>query len=163
MRHLASVFFLIPLLPAQAVWTQLQPTTSPPKRTEIQLQSDGAGALMFAGLDGTLATAYNDLWRFDGVDWTLQLPVGAAPPPRSRFAAAFDPIRQRYVVFGGDAQYVGGGAYGDTWEWDPNTSTWTQFTPTSQPSARVHARMAFDLINANVLLFGGRGAGNSET
>lgn len=163
MLHLASIVVVLPCLAAQAAWTPLAPTTAPSSRTELQMQSDGTGALMFAGLDGTIATAYNDLWRFDGSNWTLQVPAGALPPARSRFAAAFDPGRQRYVVFGGDGQYTTGVPMGDTWEWDPTSSTWTQMTPATQPSARIHSRLAYDILNSNLLMFGGRGAVGAET
>ncbi|MGK0301594.1 MAG: hypothetical protein ACI89X_002473 [Planctomycetota bacterium] len=163
LRLVSTLVLLLPSLTAQAMWTALAPTTVPPHRTELQMQDVGPGLLMFAGLDGTTATAYNDLWAFDGTDWSLQLPTGASPPVRSRFAAAFDPARQRYIVFGGDAQYNGGGALGDTWEWDLATSTWLQLTPATQPTARVHSRMAYDIIHGNILMFGGRGAIGAET
>jgi hypothetical protein len=163
MLRTTPALIILPCLSAQASWTLASPTTSPPKRTEIQMSSDGTGVLMFAGLDGTIATAYNDLWRYDGLTWSLQVPTGASPPARSRFAAAFDPARQRYVVFGGDGQYTTSGTLGDTWEWDPATSTWTQMTPATQPSARTHSRMAYDIINANLLMFGGNGAIGAET
>jgi len=163
MLRLTPLLVFLPCLSAQAAWTLLSPTTVPPRRTEIQMHSDGAGVLMFAGIDGPIATAYNDLWRFDGTDWSLQIPTGASPPARSRFAAAFDYGRQRYVVFGGDGQYTPTATFGDTWEWDPFTSTWTQMTPATQPSPRAHSRMAYDIINANILMFGGRGAVGAET
>ncbi|MFO1076280.1 MAG: kelch repeat-containing protein [Planctomycetota bacterium] len=135
----------------------------PSLRTEVAMDSDGSGALLFGGQYGPSSIAYNELWRYDGTTWTLLQPVGAPPPARSRFAAAYDPVRQRLVVFGGDAQYAGGGSLGDTWEWDPQTSTWTQMTPAATPTPRIHARLVFDPANANLLLFGGRGAGGSET
>ncbi len=163
MHHLAVACALLPSLTAQVMWTPLSPTTSPPQRTEVQMQDVGSGLLLFAGLDGSSATAYNDLWSFDGTNWSLQVPTGASPPPRARFAAAFDPARQRYVIFGGDAQYSVGGALGDTWEWDLATSTWLQMTPATQPAARIHSRMAFDLISGSILMFGGRGAVGAET
>jgi hypothetical protein len=148
---------------AQATWTSVAPATMPSPRTEVAMDSDGTGALLFGGQYGPSSIAYDELWRYDGANWTLQIPTGAVPPARSRFAAAFDPIRQRFVVFGGDSQYVGTGSYGDTWEWDPQTSTWTQMFPATTPTARIHARLTFDPINTNLLLFGGRGAGSSET
>lgn len=160
MLRSASALVLLPWLPAQAAWTLLSPPSSPSARTEVAMDSDGSGALLFGGQFGPTLTAYAELWRFDGATWTLQVPVGASPPPRSRFAAAFDPVRQRFVVFGGDAQYSTGGALGDTWEWDPALATWTQLAPAVAPSARIHARMAFDLANVQLLLFGGSSGGD---
>lgn len=127
------------------------------------MHGDGSGALLFGGLNGGTGTVFDELWRFDGVDWTLQVPAnGVVPPPRSRFAACFDPVRQRLVVFGGDQTLPATAAMGDTWEWNPASSTWTQFAPVNSPSPRYHARMAYDLLNARVLLFGGS-SGADET
>lgn len=151
-------------LAAQASWTQIVPATTPGPRTELQMDSDGTGALLFAGQYGPSSVAYNDLWRFDGVTWTNLQPAGTLPPARSRFAAGYDPIRGKLVIFGGDKQYTGAtGAYGDTWEWDAATNTWAQMTPVNTPTARIHSRMAFSLINVGMLLYGGRGVGNAET
>lgn len=151
-------------LSAQVAWTALTPLSTPSPRTEVGMESDTIGALLFGGQFGPGLVAYDELWRFDGTVWSQQVPTGGiAPPPRSRFATAWDAVRQRFVVFGGDGQYTTGGTLGDTWEWDPSTSTWTQAAPSSTPTPRIHARMAFDLVNLKVLLFGGRGAGNAET
>jgi hypothetical protein len=159
----AGPFAMRPLC-AQVAWTAVTPANSPSPRTEVGMASDSVGAWLFGGQFGPALLAYNELWRFDGTDWSLQVPTGGvAPPARSRFATAWDVVRQRLVVFGGDGQYTASGTLGDTWEWDPATSTWTQATPSTSPTPRIHARMAYDLINQRVLLFGGRGAGSSET
>lgn len=162
MLRLAPFVFALPVV-AQATWTNVAPPSGPSARTEVQMHSDGSGVWLFGGLNGPSQTAFDELWRFDGISWTLQTPVGASPPPRSRFAATWDLIRQRFVVFGGDAQYAGGGARGDTWEFDPSTATWTQLFRATSPSPRIHARMATDLITGRVLMFGGSGAGAAET
>ncbi|MBL8934516.1 MAG: hypothetical protein JNM69_08175 [Archangium sp.] len=63
---------------------------------------------------------------------------------------AWDPVRQRVVLFGGSGQ---AGVLGDTWEWDG--TTWTQRTPiTSPPARRAHA-MAWDEGRQRVIIFGG--------
>ena len=103
--------------------------------------------------------AFDELWRFDGATWTLLAPTGVLPSPRSRFGGDYDLIRGRLVVFGGDAQYVGGGALGDTWEYDTATNQWLNPQPSTLPNPRIHARLAFELPFARTLMFGGRTGG----
>src|SRR4051795_9917868 len=68
-----------------------------------------------------------------GCLWYTQALTG--PSARSGACAAYDSVRQRLVLFGGN------GAPADTWEWDG--TVWSQ-RATVGPSARTHAAMAFD-------------------
>lgn len=61
-----------------------------------------------------------DLWSWDGTAWTRIDESGA--PARSGMSGAYDPVRDRLVVFGG-VDRPGGTAITDTWEWDGQT--WT--------------------------------------
>jgi hypothetical protein len=66
----------------------------------------------------------------------------------------WDLFRNRLVVFGGCDS--AGAQLGDTWEWDPGTSTWADVSPTgTSPSAREFCALAFDLANGRVLLHAG--------
>jgi hypothetical protein len=77
-------------------------------------------------------------------------PSGFAPPGRSDFEMAYDPLRHRTVVFGGAAGDV---LPDDTWEWDG--ATWTQHITNPAPAATFWGAMAFDGSSGCVLLFGG--------
>ena len=46
-------------------------------------------------------------------------------------------------------------AFGDTWEWDPTKSAWTQLTPTTAPSARYDSALVWDSQRSRAVLFGG--------
>jgi hypothetical protein len=63
---------------------------------------------------------------------------------------AFDQSRGVIVLFGGGD---GVGLLNDTWEW--NGTHWSQSNPVMRPSVRAGAGMAFDPVNASVLLYGG--------
>jgi hypothetical protein len=78
--------------------------------------------------------------------------VPTAIPGRRKTAMAWDPVRQRLVLFGGD---LGGELARDTWEWDG--SSWSQKTPASSPPALSDHAMAWD--GRRIILFGGRAAG----
>jgi hypothetical protein len=81
-------------------------------------------------------------------EWEDVTPSPAGPTTRFQHAMAFDPSRNRVVLFGGFA----GTARGDTWEWDG--SVWTKVSQ-SGPSPRYWHAMAYDEMNQRVVLFGG--------
>ena len=120
----------------------------------------GDGLLMFGGglpdspSSDRLPTAFDDLWRWDGVTWRpVAQPV--RPPARSAAAIALAPAvpsgqGPRAVMFGGiDASLA---VLGDTWEWDG--VTWEQRTPAVAPSARRGAALA--CAPGRCILFGGQ-------
>lgn len=72
---------------------------------------------------------------------------------RSAHAAAFDPVRNQLVVFGG----YNNGELGDTWVWDGND--WIQKTPTTSPLPRYGVRMVWDDTRKEIVLFGGNRQG----
>lgn len=90
-----------------------------------------------------------ELWRWDGMQWSL---IGAeedGPTWRNWPAVAFDTARNVLVIHGG----LGGGtSLDETWEWDGQT--WTQHTVPG-PGAREGALMAYDESRGKILLFGG--------
>lgn len=79
------------------------------------------------------------------------------PPARSGHDMAYDPVRQRVVMFGGFPD--NGVRLGDTWLWDG--SNWLPQAPTASPTARSGHRMTWDAARSTVMLFGGRIDGTS--
>ena len=72
-------------------------------------------------------TVRNDTWMFKNGDWT-EIVTPNAPPPRTVAGGAFDPVRDRFVLFGGNLLSTDGKntitTTHDTWEFDG--TTWTQ-------------------------------------
>ena len=68
---------------------------------------------------------------------------------RMNEAMAYDPVRERVVLFGGRSPFV----RGDTWVWDGRR--WTKMRPRHAPSPRRDHVMAYDPNRGTVLLFGG--------
>ena len=130
-------------------WTQVS-ETGPQARVLHAMAFDSSknvvtlngGLLRRAGApDNTL----NDTWEWNGQDWTQQQDAG---PNRSSHAMAYDDLRKRLVLFGGnDTQ---GAEAGDTWEWDGEK--WTQRTVFGPP-ASANASLVF--TGAECMLFGG--------
>lgn len=97
---------------------------------------------------GNLNGYLGDTWEFDGATWVQRSAIGPTPG-RVGATVAYDPVRDRAVLFGGTQ----GAAMQDTWEW--NGSAWSQRFPAARPPARVNACMGFDPISQRVILFGG--------
>lgn len=100
---------------------------------------------------GRAATGLAETWELSASGWTQLTPL-TSPPARYGHDMAYDPVRQRVILFGGFP--TGGTRLGDTWEWDG--TTWVQRTPMSSPSARSGHRMAWDPVRNVIVLFGGR-------
>jgi hypothetical protein len=60
-------------------------------------------------------TFLSDVWAWDGASWE-EVPTSNIPS-RSGLTVAYDPARERFVLFGG-VDRPGGKALDDTWEWD---------------------------------------------
>lgn len=151
--HRAALLCLLTApLAAQANWKKLSPTASPSKRANHHVAADLVSTYTFGGnLNAT--TFYNDLWRFNGVNWSNVSKNGTAgnPPARRWGSMTFDHARGQVLVFGG--QDIGKKQIGDTWTW--NGTAWKKHTPAVAPSARRWATMAYDWKNNRVILFGG--------
>src|SRR5215469_1962040 len=90
-----------------------------------------------------------ETWAWDGQAWTQLADTGPSPR-RSASSMAYDSVRERVVLFGGDVNQ-------DTWEWDG--AEWTQ-TAADGPPRRESASLAYDNVRQRLVLFGGDGAGS---
>ncbi|MBY0263075.1 MAG: hypothetical protein K2Q20_12075, partial [Phycisphaerales bacterium] len=118
----------------------------PPARTAHAIAYDAARqkVVLFGGLQGFDFATFqsillNDTWTFDGVAWT-QLSPAVSPTPRASFQLAYDPVRQKTVLFGGEN--ANGQLLGDTWEFDG--TTWAQVNTPVSPTPRAVYGMAYN-------------------
>lgn len=131
------------------LWTQVADTGPSPRGAHgMAFDQVSRGILLFGG-----DSVPGETWLWDGADWVQVADTG--PSARYGFAVATDPGRSRVVLFGGQAAKPNTGVFGDTWEWDG--SQWSQSADTG-PSARMGARMSYNVPDANIVLFGGLGA-----
>jgi len=141
-------------------WIQLSPASSPPARGVPAMAYDPTTGtvVLFGGRDAN-GVALGDTWTWDGATWTQQFPP-VSPPARST-GMVYDPITETVVLFGGGGNEepgYGSTVFGDTWEWNGRTKTWTQLFPASSPSPRATVT-AYDPITKTVILFGGANGG----
>ena len=110
------------------VWTQLFPQHVPPARYGYVMVYDSARQriVMFGGRTANNTKDLNDTWVFKNGDWT-QIDTPNSPGGRVLAGGAYDPLRDRVVVFGGatiSADEKTTTPYHDTWEFDG--TTWTK-------------------------------------
>jgi hypothetical protein len=133
-------------------WSLLTPSNRPPPRAWSTLvpTTPGGSMFLFGGEDGQ-RRGMGDTWAWTGSNWqSLQPSLSLGPSPRYGHSAAYDPRRNRVVLFGGTDGTL---FLGDTWEWDG--AAWTLHTPSTSPVARRGAYMAWHGGRGRVILFGG--------
>ncbi|MGH7725154.1 MAG: Kelch repeat-containing protein [Candidatus Eiseniibacteriota bacterium] len=117
--------------------------------------------ILFGGIDdgfGEVGTTLrNDLWKLtlDDPEWSEIEAPGARPAGRFDAAGAYDPLGDRFLVFGGET-YVGA-PLRDLWQYAfAGAGGWEDVTPAEGlPSQRAGARLVYDAVGGRMLLFGG--------
>lgn len=149
------------------VWTNIPTTIQPTARYHAAIAYDTARGkvVLFGGMgiDPSVPSApsvpLGDTWEWDANTRTWEKVYVAdsnSPSARVDPEMVFDYQGGKIVLFGGHV--TSSNCYGDTWEWDGNTRTWTQVS-NSGPSPRTHVTMSYDGINNKIVLFGGDYAG----
>ena len=136
----------------------------PSPRSHFGLTYDGARGqvVLFGGRTrrsrGNRHGYLGDTWVFDERGWREVR--ARSPSPRRNHALAYDPERQRVVLFGGfalkrdAAGRMSSPHVAETWEWDG--SGWTQRKLARKPSPRrVPGAMVYDPRRRAIVLFGG--------
>ena len=132
-------------------WQKLSRSTVPPGRGwGIAVTDPVRGNVLVAGgLGDTIRT--DNTWIWNGSTWSQGFPATQVQALAGS-GNAFDPDLGVVVVFGGFGVSAGRDV-NETWSWDG--ASWTQFQPTSAPSAREGIGMAYDPIHHQLVLFGG--------
>lgn len=139
------------VLTAQAVFA-----ANPAGRTGVRMVFDTRlnQVILFGGQTGfDKGTAQNyelaDTWHYVGDHWVQAFPQHS-PPARARHSMVYDSLRQRTLVFGGNAGKI---ELNDTWSYDGRD--WSEVKPADAPPRRQLAGAAFDPVRDRVVLFGG--------
>ncbi|MGE0707781.1 MAG: protein kinase [Planctomycetota bacterium] len=141
----------------KGTWTQAANGGPRPRRSFGLCATPGGSVLLWGGeriivgpMGRPAIRVFDDLWRWDGSQWS-EVPVeGARPPARSHAGLVALP-GDGLLLFGGrDGR---GTLLGDTWRFDGRG--WTELHPAPAPEARRNHAMAFDPDRGAVVLFGG--------
>ncbi len=116
---------------SDGTWTQLTPTgNAPSDRSFLGSLHDTARneLVIFGGQIGNLSDlAYNDTYalNIDSLEWR-RLHNGkrsAAPTTRMHAQITYDPLEDRYLLFGGHTDF---GDMNDLWAFDPEAGEWEE-------------------------------------
>ena len=140
--------------PVAHSWADRSPASGPDARHDFGLVWDSSRnrAILVGGMQVDPAVATHvykqDTWEWDPTGagtWTDRTASGTNPSPRHAHAMAYDGTRKRVVLFGGSDDNTAG--KNDLWDWDPNSSEWSQRLSGSEsglPSARIYASLVSD-------------------
>ncbi|MCU0866508.1 MAG: kelch repeat-containing protein [Planctomycetes bacterium] len=134
-------------------WVPLAPAQAPAARFLHSTVFDtNRGVIVLFG--GGLSATTSDTWEWNGNNWIQRATTIPSPfPLRSNSAIAYDPVRQRTVIFGGR---VNNSWLQGTLEWDG--AVWTNVTPAANnPPGRAGAAMAYHAGLDRIVMFGGVG------
>jgi len=148
---------------ASPTWSELAPSGNiPPGRYDHVAVLDTAGdrMLVFGGLADQPTNALLSLSLPGSTSWSTLSPLGGPAPPRTDHAAAYDPLRDRMIVFGGHGT---GNIFQDAWALVLGSQTWVNLNPTgTKPIPRDGHLMVYDSTHDRMLVFGGLDEGNNE-
>ena len=145
------------------VWTEISPTGAPPiARYGHSAIYDPVrrSMIVFAGFAGGVLS--DDVWELslsESPAWTELSPTGTAPVSREYFAAIYDPMGDRMVIFGG----YGNAYLGDSWALSlTGAPQWSPLTPAGpQPIGRSGQSGIYDPLRRRMLVYGGAPDGQS--
>jgi hypothetical protein len=112
--------------------------------------------VFFGGAPKTMGESWSAAtWIFSTTGWSTGPAAPEGLTPRGGSAMAYDPVRGKVVLFGGEGPEWPP-SMNDTWVFDG--SAWTKVTTTQSPAPRQGAQMVFDPDIGSMVLFGGSGA-----
>jgi hypothetical protein len=143
-------------------WTQATTTVWPPARRGSAMTSDGTNLWVWGGRDARGQGGYRqDLWEWTSGGGWAQITTTNPPPGLADFAMAYDVTNSLWTIFGGQTQ---NGLANQTYTMNSSgvftNRTPATVTPFNSPSGRIGASMAYDPVNAKMILFVGANSAN---
>jgi hypothetical protein len=146
-----------------STWTMLSPTGPPPSPRDYHTaiyDPVRQQMVVFAGIAGGYLCPQQDTWGLALTGppaWsTLVPPISYPPSPRRDAAGIYDPVRQRFVLFGGSP--CNGGCYAsDVWTLTlTDRPIWYPLFPAGGvPAPRWGASAIYDPVRDQMVMFGG--------
>lgn len=118
---------------------------------------DDSRAIVIGGTDaGEGTTTYDSVFRVEATAGGLTATRidATGPAPRYCGCAAYDPVRDRVVIYGGRDLTVNAFAP-ETWALDLGSETWTELSSATQPTGTLGCAMAWSPSAEAIYMFGG--------
>jgi hypothetical protein len=134
-----------------SAWS-LQPSAGRTAAKGATMSYDAAGnrLVTFGGLVASTSLVTDETWTWTAAGgWALASPA-FKPPARDDTATAYDPVRNRTVLFGGDPHT--GQVLADLWEW--NGASWAAISASGGPGPRIGHRLFYNPDAARVCVYG---------
>lgn len=151
-----------------SAWTSVAVPTDVSPRISSAMTTGTDGHVLRAGGHAShpAVTPTVQTSRWDGEGWVNLSERGLEVNPRRRtgFAAAYDPLRHKAVLFGGAVPAplpMGPTHFGDTWEL--GRTGWIEHHPNVAPAPRADHAMAYDPLRRTIVLFGDHTKTDGET
>jgi hypothetical protein len=151
-----------------ADWSQIGPCRPEVPSCPLTLPEARNGHSMVHDTDRRTLTLFGgvlDDGSYDGRTWEWidsisgwHVVSATGPLARENHAMAFDPSRNRAVLFGGIGSNLV--EFGDLWEW--NGAAWSQVIAPVGPAPRRFHALTYDSVRGRTVLYGGQGAGANE-
>jgi hypothetical protein len=154
-------------------WTQLSPTGGPPSgraRNAAVLDTANNRMIIFGGAQ-ECSSLSNDVWVLSNANgtggtpaWTQLSPTGTPPAARVTSIAAYDPVNNLMIIFGGGTSTI---LTNDVWVLSNanglgGTPVWTQETVSGSTPPRSTTTAAYDITNDTLTVFGGDAPGETN-
>jgi len=118
--------------------------------------------IVFGGAtpNGASWATLNDVWALSATDppvWSQLAPTGTAPSPRLAASMAYDPARDRMILFGGSSNDPQGPNISETWELTlgAGAPAWHMLAPVGSPTFfYAGSTMVYDSARDRMLVIG---------
>ena len=131
------------------MWTLLEPETSPlPRSAHSMAFDERRGVTVMHGGATEAAVSLNDVWEFDGAEWTNITPDDSPAPDERSSKMVYDSDREVIVLLTSVDEAF------QTWEYDG--VEWIETSPDSSPSYRYGVSISYDPRIRRVIINGGR-------
>ncbi len=128
------------------------------RRTCMAYDRSAGQVVTFGGRDRDNGTAEDTTWSWTAVGGWITPGPSTVPPRRFQQPCAYDPVRERTVMFGGRGENYG--TLGDVWEW--TGGDWQALAATG-PAGRFGTSLAYNGDLQRMVLFGNApGAGRGH-
>lgn len=142
--------------PATAQWTLVSAHGKKPQgRYEHSAVWDDTQQRMLVFGGASESGKLGDLWSFvpNTGTWTKLTPAGLSPAPRFGQGGAWDPLRRRMLMYGGEHD---AGFFGDLWAFNSDSGAWTDLHPTGNgPPPLQHPVLVYDTSHDQLIVYSG--------